>query len=266
MACYLLGMFNCVFPAWFDTRISEGVLGMFVRTLAIFGAVSLFVAAHASEADAFGRHHRSGGYKTCYKKVTTPPVYQTVMKRVVVRPASCAQHRTPPTYGTVAQEVVVQPARQVVHHKPAVYGRVKEVREVRPARTHWVRGRGCHGADYKCAVTKPAKYRTRTKRVMVEAGHNWVETKPAVKSVVHRQVVVNPGTVRQVCQPAVYGTVAQQVMVSPGTEQWVPVAHSGHNYTRHQVAAQYSAPVVQHPVQYAPAARYHHSRHHMPLK
>lgn len=234
---------------------------MFVRSLALLGAVTLFVAAQAPEANAFGRHHQSGSYKTCYKRVTTPPVYQTVMKQVVIRPASCSQYRTPPTYGTVAQEVVVQPAHQVVHYTPAVYGRVDVVKQVRPERTRWVSGRGCHGDDYRCAVTKPAKYRTRSKRVVVEASQNWVETRPAVKSVVHRQVVLNSGAVRQVCQPAEYGTVAQQVMVSPGTEQWVPVAHTGHSYTRHHAGVQpvqYSAPVMQQPVQYAPAPSYYH--------
>ena len=232
---------------------------MFVRSFAILGAAALFVAAQAHDASAFGRHHRGGAYKTCYKRVTTPPVYQTVTRQVMVAPATCSQYRTPPQYGTVAREVVMQPSYQVVHHKPAVYGRVEVQKMVRPARTRWVRGRGCHGDDYRCAVTKPAKYRTRTKRVVVEPSSSWVETKPAVRGVVHEQVMLDAGEVKQVCQPAQYRTVTEQVMVSPGTEQWVPVAHTGHAYARHAAAA----PVVQQPVQYSPAP-YHHG--YAPMK
>lgn len=198
---------------------------MFVRSLAICGVAAVFAGLTSANADAFGRYHGGGKYKTCYKKVKTPPVYRTVTERVMVRPASCHQVRTPPTYGVQAQEVVVQPAYQVVHSKPAVYDRVKVVKQVRPPRTRW-KSMGC--GEYKCAVTKPAKYRTRTKRVMVQPRTSWVETRPAVKGVVHRKVMVHPGTVRQVCEPAVYKTVARQVMVSPGTTRWVPVQPVAH--------------------------------------
>ncbi|GBE43632.1 hypothetical protein BMS3Bbin10_01712 [bacterium BMS3Bbin10] len=194
---------------------------MFIRSLSIFGAAAAFLAVQSADAEAFGRHHGGGKYKTCYKKVVTPPIYRTVTERVMVSPASCTQLRTPPVYGTVAQQVVVQPSYQVVRTKPAVYGRVRVTRQVRPARTRWVR-RSCRGADYRCAVTTPAKYRTRSKRVMVEPAQNWVETRPAVTGVVERRVVLRAGTVRQLCQPALYRTVTRQVMVSPGRVQWVP--------------------------------------------
>lgn len=221
---------------------------MLVRSISILGAATLFAAAQAPDASARGC--RGGScYKTCYKRVVTPPVYKTVTRQVMVSPATCSQYRTPPQYGTVAQEVVVQPAHQVVHHKPAVYGKVAVQKMVRPARTRWVRKRGgCHGADYKCAVTTPAKYRTRHKRVVVEPASSWVETRPAVKGVVHKQVVIDPGQVRQVCQPAQYQTVTEQVMVSPGTEHWVPVAHTGHAYTYHQPVT----PVRHHRPHYTP--------------
>ncbi len=236
---------------------------MLFRSLAICGAAAAFVGMASVEADAFGRYHRGGKIVTCYKKVSTPPVYRTVMTRVMVRPSSCSQVSTPPTYGVQAHEVVVRPSYQVVHSKPAVYGRVKVVKQVRPARTRWKRSR-CHG-EYKCAVTTPAKYRTRTKRVMVEPRQNWVETRPAVKGVVHQKVMVHPGTVRQVCQPAVYETVAKQVLVSPGTSHWVPAQHTGHAVAYHQ-----SVQHVPQPVPHAPAMRYSRPApmpsYHHPLK
>lgn len=214
---------------------------MFVRSVAIFGAAAMFVAASSADAGAFGRHHRSGKYKTCYRKVVTPPVYKTVYRNVMVSPATCSQYRTPPTYGTVAQEVVIQPSYQVAHSTPAVYGRVKVTRQVRPARTRWTRSHCRGGTDYRCAVTTPAKYRTRSKRVMVQPAQSWVETKPAVKGIVHQQVMLDAGKVKQVCQPAVYRTVAEQVMVSPGTEHWVPVQQTAPAVTRYQTPVGYPA-------------------------
>ena len=233
---------------------------MFVRSIAIIGAAAAFVAVNSADADAFFRGHRGGKIVTCYKKVMTPAVYKTVMKRVMVRPASCSQYRTPATYGTVAQQVMIQPSRQVVHHTPAVYGRVQVTKQVRPARTRWKR-RSCHGGGYRCAVTTPAKYRTRSKRVMMQPSQNWVETRPAVMGVQHRQVMLNAGTVKQTCTPAVYETVAQRVMVSPGTVQWVPAQHTGHAVTYHQMP--HSRPVHHQPVHHSPG---HHGHHPVPLK
>lgn len=234
---------------------------MFARSLAIVGASAFFAAAHSADADAFGRHHHGGKYKTCYKRVSTPPVYKTVTRQVMVRPATCSQYRTPPTYGTVAHEVMLQPSYQVVHQTPAVYGRVQVTKMVRPARTRWKRS-CCGGCgEYRCAVTTPAKYRTRTKRVMVQPSQHWVETKPAVKGVVHKQVMLDAGKLKQVCQPAQYETVTEQVMVSPGTSHWVPVAHTGHAYTYHSTPVRYHQPA-----QYHPGHAPHYQRHYTPMK
>lgn len=227
---------------------------MFIRTLSMFGAAAAFLAVQSVDADAFGRDHRKGKYRVCYKRVVTPPVYRAVTERVMVTPASCTQQRTPPVYGTTTRQVVVKPSYQVVRTKPAVYGRVQVTKQVRPARTRWVR-RGCRGADYKCAEVTPAKYRTRSKRVMVEPAQNWVETRPAVTGVVQEQVIVRPGTVRQICQPAVYQTVTRQVMVSPGTERWVLAQPVVQPVVYQQPAVVYSRPVPQHR-SYRPAMRY----------
>ncbi len=214
---------------------------MFIRSLTIIGAAAAMLAMNSADADAFGRHHASGKYMTCYKKVVTPAVYRSVTERVMVTPASCSQYRTPPTYGSVAQQVVVKPSRQVVHTKRAVYGRVQVTKQVRPAKTRWVR-RYCRGGDYKCAVTTPAKYRTRSKRVMIHPRQKWVETRPAVTRVVHRQVIVDPGQVRQVCKPAVYRSVVRQVMVRAGTEHWVLAPTAGYPVAYRQPVQSYSHP------------------------
>ena len=227
---------------------------MFARSIAVLGAASIF-AATAGDADARGRRHGCCQTTACYQKVMTPPVYKTVMVKVMVQPERCTLVSTPAVYKTQQQQVVVQPARQVVHTTPAVYGRVQETVQVRAGYTRWKTRRsrrGCCGVEYRCAVTVPPKFATRTRRVQVQAASHWVETKPAVMGVVNRQVMVSPGSSRRVCQPAVYKTMAKQVMISAGTAQWVPVASACA-----QPVVMQQPVVVQQPV-----ARVHHKRHH----
>lgn len=214
---------------------------MFARSIAVLGAASVFAVAAGADADARGKRRGCCQTTTCYQKVMTPPVYKTVMVKVMVQPQRCTLVATPPVYRTEQQHVVVEPARQVVHSQPAVYGRVQETVQVRAGYTRWKRkrSRGCCGVEYRCAVTVPPKFATRTRRVEVQPATHWVETKPAVMGVVNRQVMVSPGTSRRVCQPAVYQMVPKQVMVSPATVHWAPAAS-----TCGQPAVLHQQPVV----------------------
>jgi len=196
---------------------------MFARSIAVVGAASVFAAMAGTDADASGRH-RGSSCSTCYQKVMTPPVYRTVVEKVLVQAAHCTTVQTPPVYGTQPRHVVLEPTRQVSRYQPAVYGRVRVQHLVSPAHTKWVYKRGRHGAQYRCAVDVPAKYRSSRQKVQVRPAAQWIETRPAVTGVVQQRVMISPGTSRQVCQPAIYKTVSRQVMVSPGTEQWVPAA------------------------------------------
>ncbi len=196
---------------------------MFARSIAVLGAAAAVMTS--AEAGAFGRNKGCCQPTVCYQQVVTPPVYKTVMERVLVQPAHCTHVRTPPVYGTKAQTVVVEPARQVARVTPAVYGKVRTTEMVRPGYTKWKHRRGRCGEHYKCAVQVPPKYRTVKRCVEVQPARHWVETKPAVMGVVHRRVMISPGSVRKVCHPAVYKTVARQVMVSPGSTQLVPASH-----------------------------------------
>ncbi len=200
---------------------------MFARSIALLGAATMFAAIAGADAEARGKRHGCCQATSCYQKVMSPPVYRTVMVKVMVQPERCNVVQTPPVYQTQHQQVVVQPARQIVHATPAVYGKVRVSEQVSPGYTKWKRTRGCCGVEYKCAVSVAPRYRTRTQRVQVQAASHWVETKPAVTGVMARQVLVSPGSSHRVCQPAVYQTVAKQVLVSAGTEQWVPVAQGG---------------------------------------
>ena len=192
---------------------------MIARSIVVLGAALAVMTT--ADANAFGRKHGCCQPKVCYKKVVTPPVYKTVMERVLVQPARCTNVHTPPVYGTKPQTVVVEPERQVARVIPAVYGKVKTTELVRPGYTKWKHKRGRCGVHYKCAVEVPPKYRKVKRCAVVQPARYWVETKPAVMGIVHRRVMIHPGSVRKVCHPAVYKTVARQVMVSPGSEHWV---------------------------------------------
>lgn len=201
---------------------------MFARSIALLGAATLFAGLAGADAQAFGKRHGCCQPKTCYKKVVSPPVYKTVMKKVMVRPERCSKVRTPPVYETRRRRVMVKPERRVVHRTPPVYDRVKVRQKVRPGYTRWKTRRGCCGVEYKCAVHVPPKFRTRKQRVKVREASSRVEVRPAVYKTVKRKVMVRPGRTRRVCEPPVYRTVPRKVMVRPGKARWVPVRGCGY--------------------------------------
>lgn len=198
---------------------------MFARSIAIAGAAAIAAGVAGSDAQAFGRHHKRCCQPTvCYKQVMSPPVYKTVMVRVMVRPETCTDLQTPPVYGVKPERVLLQPERRVAHYTPAVHEWVRETYLARPGYTKWKTRRGCCGELVKCAIDVPPLYRSRARRVEVTPASHWVETRPAVTGVIERRVMIRPGSVRRVCQPPVYEMVPKQVLVSPGTAHWVPVA------------------------------------------
>lgn len=195
---------------------------MFARSFALLGAALAFTGLASAAADA---GFRKGCCRptVCYQQVMTPPVYETVMEKVMVQPGRCTVVQTPPVYRSEPQRVVLQPERKVVHATPAVYGKVAETVMVRPGYVKMKHRRGpCGGTT--CAVTVPPKFKTRCRKVVVQPASYRVEVQPAVMGVVNRQVMVSPGSSRRVCEPPVYKMVPRQVMVSPGRTQLVPVA------------------------------------------
>lgn len=194
---------------------------MFARSLALLGAALIFSGLAGTAADA-GFRRGCCQPTVCYQQVTTPPVYRTVMERVMVQPERCAMVQTPPVYRTERQQVVLEPERKVVHTIPAIYGKAAETVMVRPGYMKLKHRRGpCGGTT--CAVSVPPKFKTICRKVVVRPASYRVEVKPAVMGMVDRQVMVSPGESRRVCQPPVFRTVAKQVMVSPGTTRMVAV-------------------------------------------
>lgn len=94
--------------------------------------------------------------------VEVPPVYKTVTKKVVKRPATTKEIVEPAVYKTVTKRVVAEPAQTRVVKIPAKY-RTIQVRElVEPARER--------------RIHIPAEYQTVTRQVKVEDGYMaWAE-------------------------------------------------------------------------------------------
>lgn len=134
------------------------------RAITLAGAVAgalLFV----SSAQAGG----CGGAE-CYRHVTTPPVYDTVSERVLVRPARTIYRSIPPVFETVAEQVQVSPG-----------GRV------------WQTRRDAYGELVGCWVDVPPRFAVRHRRVLAQPGQTIPETIPAQYASVQRTVLVSRG-------------------------------------------------------------------------
>ncbi|MDR7036259.1 hypothetical protein J2X36_000997 [Methylobacterium sp. BE186] len=105
----------------------------------------------------------------CYRRVTTPAVYDTVSEQVLVRPPRTIYRTTPPVFDTVSERVLVAPG-----------GRV------------WQTRRGPYGDLIGCWVTTPPQYAVRQRRVLVQPPQSIPETIPPEYASVSRRVLVQP--------------------------------------------------------------------------
>lgn len=105
----------------------------------------------------------------CYRRVTTPPVYDTVSDQVLVQPARTVYRSTPPVYDTVSERVLVAPG-----------GR------------RWETRIDAYGQLVGCWVTTPPRYAVQTRRVLVRPAEVIPETLPPVYATTQRQVLVQP--------------------------------------------------------------------------
>ena len=102
--------------------------------------------------------------------VETPPVYKTITKKVLVKPATTKTVPVPPVYKTVTKRVIDKPATTKRIPIPAVYKTVKVRTVIQPAQTK--------------KIPIPAVYKTVTKRVKVaDPVLKWKEVK--CRTIVH---------------------------------------------------------------------------------
>ena len=193
-----------------------------------FAIAVIAALGFTSTAEAAGCYGSS-----CFQKVTTPPVYGTYTRSLLVRPQQTTFAKIPAQYATTAEQVMVRPAQQVPHHHPAVTNIVSEQVMVQAASKVWSITRDAHGREIGCWVVKPAVYETRQRAVVVRPAAITYSTIPAEYRTIHRQVVVSPERLVAQTTPAVYSTQAYQAQISPGSTSWQPIGHAGHQRRHH---------------------------------
>jgi hypothetical protein len=131
---------------------------------------SLFLAAALGGALLAGPAMAGGCYGSgCYRYATTPPVYDTIHRNVLVRPPRTVYRTIPPVYDTVEERVLVAPA-----------GRF------------WQTSRGPGGELIGCWVETPPRFALRRRTVLVRPAETVPETIPPQYASVSRRVLVAP--------------------------------------------------------------------------
>lgn len=133
--------------------------------------VILSLAAAVSVVATAGAAQAGGGCLSaeCYRRVTTPPIYDTVSERVLVQPPRTVYRTTPPIYDTVSERVLIAPG-----------GR------------RWVTRYDAYGQLVGCWVTTPPRYAVQTRRVLVRPPETIPQTLPPVYATTQRRVLVQP--------------------------------------------------------------------------
>ncbi|WP_375274239.1 hypothetical protein [Methylorubrum thiocyanatum] len=133
----------------------------------LFPSLAAAVAVFALAAPA-----QAGGAcvsAECYRRVVTPPVYDTVAERVLVQPPRTVYRTTPPVYDTVSERVLVAPGGRRWETRVDAYGQL-----------------------VGCWVTTPPRYAVQTRRVLVRAPEAIPHTLPPVYATTQRRVLVQP--------------------------------------------------------------------------
>jgi hypothetical protein len=180
------------------------------------------LAALAALALSFGAGAANAG-EVCFRKVASPPLYQTVSEPVLIEPAHVIAHTIPAEYRQVTEHVMVRPAHVIAHHVPAVTQTVAEQVMVQPGGRVWTVRHDGYGQEIGCWVHTAPVYATQYHTVVVQPASAEYETIPAEYEDVTRTVMVQPASVQREVIPAVYGTQSRQVMVQPGSVGWQPL-------------------------------------------
>ncbi|GJE28946.1 hypothetical protein [Methylobacterium organophilum] len=149
-----------------------------VARTAFLSATLLATAFLASPALAGGGCFSS----ECYRRVTTPPVFDTVSEQRLVAPPRTVYRTVPPVYDTVSERVLVAPG-----------GR------------RWETRYDAYGQLVGCWVTIPPQYAVRTRRVLVREAQVIPETVPPVYASYQRRVLVQPARSAWVPAGPAYG-------------------------------------------------------------
>ena len=169
----------------------------------------------------------AAGGKTlsCYEQVVVPAAYQTVQRRVLVKPEQRRLVETPAAYGYQSRRVIVQPERVSYRQTAPVYQTRQKRVLVRAATTGW-EYRTLKGRKILCQVQHPAVYQTVAETVLVRPAGKVAIKHPAVYGTVKEKVLLRPASRHYVVEPAVYSLVNERVKVRDAQAVWRPVSAS----------------------------------------
>lgn len=229
---------------------NEKKIGSFVATrlywLTVAGSVGLAssVATYAQQA----MPPSAAAYGECYGRATTPDLYETYEKEVLVRPSYTKTVNVPPVYESVEETVLVKEAYTEYLTIPAVYETVSEqvvVKEASPVlvenyetiqQTILVdsdHGKWVQKKDPKCFAPKPedcyimvwekvaARYDTLTEKRLTELSSAKGSEIPPKYQTISKRMLKTPARIQEIYHEAVYKTVSKAKLVSPAKTEYV---------------------------------------------
>jgi hypothetical protein len=164
------------------------------------------------------------GVSGCYRHVKTPPVYQVVTEKVMVRPAQVVERVIPAQTQTVTERVMVRPPLTVTRMVNSQHTQIDQPIMISPERREWKVTRDVHGRKTGCWVTIPARYGNRPQTVMISPPRVVNDELPAVYENRTRTITIKPAqVVQETVAPAVYQTRERRVMTQKASTLWAPV-------------------------------------------
>jgi len=210
------------------------------QILTVVGGVlgSAVLVAGPATAQGYGHQAPHGHYvqhhqpQVCYEHVTTPEVYGTVKKQVVVKEGSYETKEiaaitkiidkkilvkagewetkvTPAVFETREKQILIEPARVIWHVTPPVFKTERVSKQVETGYGHG--HRYGHGHKENAVLTFD-------KQVLVEPAKKHAEHKPAIYKTEKFNVLVTPEHHEKIWHPPVFETKQEEVLIAPARQ------------------------------------------------
>lgn len=138
--------------------------------------------------------------------LTAPANVQTVVRRLLDKPATTREVQIPGEYRTIQQLLPIDSAKATPQEKAKAKVRSQPAYEYRDVRIEV-------SPPHKRLVAVPAEFQTVTERVVVKQA---TATSPAEYQTITRRKMVTPATTQEVEVPGQYKTVRKRVRVDGG--------------------------------------------------
>lgn len=167
---------------------------------------------------------------------TTPPKYEVIDEKVLIRAAYERTVVVPAEYGSKTEKLMVKPASKRLVSTPPEYKTVTKRVMDTPARTEWKRGSAgamIDGAlqtriddntgDIMCLVEIPATYKEVTTTVLAKpAGTKTIDI-PAEYRTVSSTMETKPEQIKKIKVPAEYRTIRKQKLITPAGQKTIKI-------------------------------------------